>query len=114
MWTERRTESASSYPGVLVALEDAHLHSHTYRLRRRPGIAESPDEVTSEDDDSEDVIKVDGEHEGTAMLEMSVPEYSVEGLRREVRRGGKGEKWTDYELGTLGLFVMAGSERMFF
>jgi len=97
MWSERRTESVTNYSGVLVALEDAHLHSHSYRLRRRPGFTESSDDEGASDDGSEGVIKVDGEHEGTAMLEMRAPEYSIEGLRREVRRGGKGEKFTAYE-----------------
>jgi hypothetical protein len=27
---------------------------------------------------------------------MSAAEYSIDGLRKEVRRGGKG-RWTDYE-----------------
>ena len=99
LWPGRRIESVDDYAGVLVALEDAHLHSHTYRLRRRAGFAESlvlGDDAAS-DDCVEGVVKVGSEDEGTAMLDMSVPEYSIEGLRREVRRGAKGEKWTAYE-----------------
>jgi hypothetical protein len=95
MFAERRVESTTHYPNVLVTLDEAHLHSHTHRLRRRPG--GSPAACPPEgEDDPEDVIKLDGEHEGTAMLEMAVPEYSIEGLRREVRKG-KGEKWSAYE-----------------
>lgn len=38
----------------------------------------------------------DSEHEETGMLEMSVSEYSIEGLRREVRKGARGIP-SDYE-----------------
>ncbi|KAK1754530.1 hypothetical protein QBC47DRAFT_384162 [Echria macrotheca] len=98
MWTGRRVESVDAYSGVLVSLDEAHLHSHSYRLlRRRP----TADDLSEEDDGAaeDDVVKaVGGDDEGTAMLEMSAPEYSIEGLRKEVRRGGKGEKWTAYEM----------------
>ena len=94
MWTERRAESADNYAGVLVALEDAHLHSYSHRLRHRTNChPTSDDDLTAE----EDIVKMDGDDEGTAMLDMSVPEYSIEGLRREVRKGGRSEKWTSYE-----------------
>lgn len=97
LWTGRRIESVDDYAGVLVSLEDAPLHGHTYRLRRRPGFDGSSDDDAALDDCAEGGVKVDGDDEGTAMLDMSVPEYSIEGLRKEVRKGGKGEKWTAYE-----------------
>lgn len=92
VWTGRRVESTDDYLGVLIPLEDAHQHSHSYRIGRRPGFDEASDDAAADD-----AIKAGGGDEGTAMLEMSVPEYSIEGLRREVRRGGKGERWTAYE-----------------
>ncbi|KAK0719707.1 major facilitator superfamily domain-containing protein [Lasiosphaeris hirsuta] len=98
LWTGRRNETVDDYSGVLVALEDAHPHSHSYRLGRRAGFDDSSDDESASDDGSGGGGKAGGDDEGTAMLEMSVPEYSIEGLRREVRRGGKGEKWTDYEM----------------
>ncbi|KAK5661549.1 hypothetical protein OQA88_11457 [Cercophora sp. LCS_1] len=93
VWTGRRVESTDDYLGVLVPLEEAHQHSHSYRIGRRPVFDDS-----SDDGASDDAIKVGGDDEGTAMLEMSIPDYSIEGLRKEVRRGGKGEKWTAYEM----------------
>ena len=100
LWAGRRVTSVDDYAGVLVPLDEAHLHSHSYRLGRRTSLRESSEDDTTleEGADDGDGVKVPGEDEGTAMLEMtSAPEYSIEGLRKEVRRGGKGEKWTDYE-----------------
>ncbi|KAK0728481.1 major facilitator superfamily domain-containing protein [Lasiosphaeria miniovina] len=105
LWTGRRTESVNDYSGVLVALEDAHVHSHSYRTGRRAfeAAASCTDghddvDVDGDDDDGGGRGKAGDDHEGTAMLEMSVPEYSIQGLRMEVRRGAKGEKWTAYEM----------------
>ncbi|KAK3360065.1 major facilitator superfamily domain-containing protein [Lasiosphaeria hispida] len=97
LWTGRRTQTVDDYTGVLVALEDAHPHSHSYRLGRRAGF-ESSDDDSAEEDGGGGGGKDGCDDEGTAMLEMSIPEYSIEGLRREVRRGAKGEKWTAYEM----------------
>lgn len=100
-WTTRRPESVTNYSGVLVQLDEAHLHSHSYRSgsgnkASGDGDGASTSESTSKDDG--DVA----DHEGTGMLEMDledVVEYSIEGLRKEVRRGAsKGEKFTAYEL----------------
>ena len=92
----RQADSAADYSAVVVPLEEAHQHSHAYRLRSRS----DPEGQLDEDAfDDEGGVDKGGHDEGTAMLMTSSapPEYSIEGLRREVRRGGKGEKWTAYE-----------------
>jgi hypothetical protein len=88
-WTGRRTESVHDYAGVLIPLTEAHLHSHSARSGRT-----EYEEPPGEDD--EDGVGKAAENEGTGMLAMTACEYSVEGLRREVRRGGKGD-WSEYE-----------------
>ncbi|KAK4217157.1 major facilitator superfamily domain-containing protein [Rhypophila decipiens] len=108
-WTSRRPESVTNFPGVLIPLDEAHLHSHTYRSRRRLVIESENllnDEETGISENGSGSGGKDGDDEATSMLEMDVPEYSIEGLRREVRRGtggsgkgtGGGEKWTAYEM----------------
>ncbi|KAM7213055.1 Major facilitator superfamily domain containing protein [Rhypophila decipiens] len=108
-WTSRRPESVTNFPGVLIPLDEAHLHSHTYRSRRRLVIESEDllnDEETGISENGSGSGGKDGDDEATSMLEMDVPEYSIEGLRREVRRGtggsgkgtGGGEKWTAYEM----------------
>lgn len=95
VWRGFRTESVADYTGVLVPLEEAHLHGHSARSGRtefEEAAPEPDDDAASDDGDN---FK-DRENEGTGMLEMSAAEYSIEGLRKEVRRGGKG-RWTDYE-----------------
>lgn len=83
-------ESVENYLGVVVPLEEAHLHSHS----RRTGRTEFEERPTpDEDDDDNDATKDAEETQG--MLEMSAAEYTIEGLRKEVRKG-KGES-TDYE-----------------
>ncbi|KAM0287201.1 hypothetical protein ACHAQH_000515 [Verticillium albo-atrum] len=82
------TESVEDYLGVVVPLEEAHLHSHSARTGRTE--FEDP---PSHDDEVGESPKDREESEG--MLEMSAAEYSIEGLRREVR-AGKGD-FTDYE-----------------
>lgn len=111
-WTTRRPESAvANFPGVLIPLEEAHLHSHSYRTRRR-AVVESEGLLNGDadvDPSADTSSGKDGDDEGTTMLlEMDVPEYSIQGLRAEVRRGsgggkrshggGGGEKWTTYEM----------------
>jgi hypothetical protein len=97
-WTFRglRRASTEDYSGVLVPLEEAHLYSHS----ARKGRTESEDHLDrhngetngKQDDDDEG----HDEEEGTGMLELKAAEYSIAGLRKEVRRGARG-KWTDYE-----------------
>lgn len=90
-WTIPRPRTPSSLDRVIVPLEDAHLHS--YAARR--GGAEARPEDDIEDVEGESGAK-GSEHEGTGMLEMNVSEYSIEGLRREIRKGSRG-KLTEYE-----------------
>lgn len=92
LWTGGRTESAEDYAGVLIPLEDAHLYSHSARTGHCE-YEEVPDEASDAGDD--DTAK--DRDDGTGMLLMCAAEYSIEGLRREVRRGRKGRVWTDYE-----------------
>lgn len=104
-------ESVDDYLGVVVPLEEAHLHSHSARIGRcefeeRPG----------REDDDEDEEDGKDQGESTGMLEMDAAEYTIEGLRKEVRRGGRGQ-WTEYEcelllfcLGWCGCVADEGSE----
>jgi len=89
-WRGLRAESVDSYSGVLVPLDEAHLHSHSARCGR------TEFEELSAHSDEEDDPKDGAGDEGTGMLEMSAAEYSIEGLRKEVRRGGGGMR-SDYE-----------------
>lgn len=86
-----RPRTPPSLDRVIVPLEDAHLHSYA----ARHGGAESRPEDDIEDVEEESGVK-SSEHEATGMLEMSVSEYSIEGLRREIRKGSRG-KLTEYE-----------------
>jgi hypothetical protein len=96
-----RTESIHDYNGVLVPLEEAHLHSHS----ARSGRCEFEETSTCEEDEGlmrgseglDDDADKDAENEGTGMLQMSAAEYSIEGLRRQVRKGDKGQTLTEYE-----------------
>ncbi|KAH8893182.1 MFS general substrate transporter [Thozetella sp. PMI_491] len=94
LWRPRPPESVNDYIGVLVPLDEAHLHSHSYRSGRCE-YEEVPDDNSSEDREGGKDAEDD---EGRGMLEMSAAEYSIEGLRKEVRRGGKGRTWTAYEM----------------
>lgn len=99
-WRGFRTESVDDYTGVLIPLDQAHLHSHSAR-RGRTEYEEVPDGDGGDDDEDEEgddysKLRAGDEHEGAGMLEMNAAEYSVEGLRREVRRGGNGAR-SDYE-----------------
>ncbi|CRK23067.1 hypothetical protein BN1723_012884 [Verticillium longisporum] len=87
------TESVDDYLGVVVPLEEAHLHSHSARTGRTE-FEDPPSPGDDAGDDAGDAPKDREESEG--MLEMSAAEYSIEGLRREVR-AGKGDS-TDYEM----------------
>jgi hypothetical protein len=97
-WTWRRSETAADYSSAVIPLNEAHQHSHSYRLRPRPDPeGQLDDEAFDDDDDDPDK---DGDDGDTTMLVMtrSVDEYSIEGLRREVRAGKKGGEWTTYEM----------------
>ncbi|KAL7942111.1 MFS general substrate transporter [Trichoderma barbatum] len=87
-----RMESVDNYEGVLVSLEEAHLHSHSARVGRVE--FEAQDESAEEDDDDVNSAKDD---QGEGMLLMNAAEYTIEGLRAEMRQGKRGE-WTDYEI----------------
>ncbi|KAH7026127.1 sugar transporter [Microdochium trichocladiopsis] len=99
-WRFGRQESVHDYAGVLVPLEEAHLHSHSARSGKSE-FEEPPNEYdpAAVEDGSHDAVDKDDEDEGTGMLQMSAAEYTIEGLRREIRRGGeRGHQWTSYEL----------------
>lgn len=85
-------ESVNDYAGVLVPLVEAHLHSHSARTGRVEFEAREP----SPDGDEEDAVKDDNDDESDGMLLMDAAEYTIEGLRKEMRRGKRGQ-WTEYE-----------------
>ncbi|KAL7799013.1 MFS general substrate transporter [Trichoderma ceciliae] len=86
-----RTESVDHYDGVLISLEEAHLHSHSARVGRVE--FEAQDESADGDDD----VGSAKDDQGEGMLLMNAAEYTIEGLRAQMRQGKRGE-WTDYEL----------------
>lgn len=85
-----RVESVDHYAGVLIPLEEAHLHSHSARTGKVEFEARDLD-----DDDATSAKDGDSEREG--MLMMDAAEYTIEGLRKEVREGRQG-RWTNYEI----------------
>lgn len=87
-WNIPHPRTPTNLDRVVIPLEDAHLHSHAARTG-----GTSPDLSNNVDDDVEDDAAAgkSGSDEGTGMLEMSVSEYSIEGLRREIRQGSRGE-----------------------
>ncbi|KAK8872926.1 sugar transporter [Apiospora arundinis] len=104
-WTflQYRPESVHNYAGVLVPLEEAHLHSHSARSgrtefeeRRHDEDDGGTDPLMREDDNEADKDRESGE--GTGMLQMSAAEYTIEGLRWELRQGERGRVWSEYEL----------------
>lgn len=92
----RRTETAADYAAAVVPLEEAHQHSHSHRLSLR---SDSEGQADGDAFDSDGGIDKDLDEQDTTMLMTGSepPEYSIEGLRKEVRRGGRGKKWTAYE-----------------
>lgn len=112
-WQNPRWTPAD-HSGVVIPLEQAHLHSHSARCGRaeyeevpdqdRVGHDEEEEEGEGDADEENDFPKArgggargEGEgDEGTGMLPMSAAEYSIEGLRKEVRRGGGGTR-SEYE-----------------
>ena len=97
-----RVESVNDYAGVLIPLEEAHLHSHSARTGRTEfeprddSAATSGEEGGDSDDDAGSAKDGEGDGERQGMLEMEAAEYTIEGLRKEMRLGRKGQ-WTDYE-----------------
>ncbi|KAG5926299.1 hypothetical protein E4U42_003446 [Claviceps africana] len=87
----RRVESVDDYAGVLVPLEEAHLHG----LFARSGLIESASRDDIHGDDVDEGKAGDGESQ--AMLQMEEAEYTIDSLRAEVRQGRQGQ-WTDYEV----------------
>lgn len=85
-----RIESVDDYEGVLIPLEEAHLHSYSARTGR------TEFEAPAAGDDDEEAGK-DDDNETRGMLEMRAAEYTIEGLRQETRKGRQG-KWSDYEI----------------
>ncbi|KAI0005637.1 membrane transporter [Xylariaceae sp. FL0662B] len=101
----RRRESVHDYVGVLVPLEQAHLHSHSARSGKcefeetSTSSGSDDDDVDADDEPESQAAKDGGDHEGTGMLpQMRAAEYTIEGLRREVRRGERGRRCSEYEL----------------
>ncbi|ROV96286.1 hypothetical protein VMCG_07660 [Cytospora schulzeri] len=80
-WRSSRPESVNDYTGVLIPLDQAHLHSHSARCGRMEYEEVPDDDGEEEEDFTKD--RAGEEHEETGMLEMNAAEYSVEGLRRE-------------------------------
>lgn len=83
----------ADYSSVVIPLDQAHLHSHSARCGRTEYEELPHEEGVDDEDDPKDRGEGD---EGTGMLPMSAAEYSVEGLRKEVRRGGGGTR-SEYE-----------------
>jgi hypothetical protein len=81
-------ESVDDYLGVLVPLQEAHKYSYS----RRSGRTEFE---TTPEDPEDDVGTKAGEDEGESMLQMNAAEYTIEGLRKETRKGRR--RWSDYE-----------------
>ncbi|KAI0802744.1 sugar transporter [Xylaria sp. FL0064] len=97
-------ESVHDYIGVLVPLEEAHLHSYSARC----GKAEFEEDRRGSGDayagahlDEETAFRAaykNSDNEGDGMLQMDAAEYTIEGLRRDARKGEPGRRWTEYEL----------------
>ncbi|KAK2597478.1 hypothetical protein QQS21_005948 [Conoideocrella luteorostrata] len=95
-----RVESVHDYAGVLVPLEEAHLHGLSARSGRTEfeSRADDPDDPDEADEDAETAVHGKNEDSETqGMLQMEAAEYSIEGLRKEMRQGRKGQ-WTEYEI----------------
>ncbi|KAI1421100.1 sugar transporter [Xylaria sp. FL1777] len=103
-----RRESVHDYVGVLVPLEEAHLHSYSARCgkaefeedRRGSGDAHGNAGLDYNEDEETALGSAfkNSDNEGDGMLQMDAAEYTIEGLRRDVRKGEPGRRWTEYEL----------------
>ncbi|KAI0528416.1 sugar transporter [Xylaria digitata] len=104
----RPRESVHDYIGVLVPLEEAHLHSYSSRCGKaefeqdRQGSDDAHINADVDYDEDEETalgaIFKSSESEGDGMLQMDAAEYTIEGLRQAVRKGELGRRWTEYEL----------------
>lgn len=98
-----RVESVHNYPGALIPLEQAHLHSHSARSASRTQALAAYeedialDELNYDGEAGEASPAKEGDSESQGMLPQRAGEYTIAGLRRAVRQGGK-DKWTEYEL----------------
>ncbi|KAI1350654.1 sugar transporter [Xylaria sp. FL0043] len=101
-------ESVHDYIGVLVPLEEAHLHSYSARCgkaefeedRRGSGDAYASAHL-DDNEDEETAFRAaykNSDNEGDGMLQMDAAEYTIDGLRRDARKGEPGRRWTEYEL----------------
>ncbi|KAG6175436.1 hypothetical protein E4U51_000075 [Claviceps purpurea] len=103
----RRVESVHDYAGVLVPLEEAHLHgisarsdrtrSDSRRQDRRADDLESAATAAAEEEEEEEEEMKNADSEAEAMLQMEEAEYTIDGLRAEMRQGRQG-RWTEYEV----------------
>ncbi|KAI1745175.1 sugar transporter [Xylaria scruposa] len=101
-----RKESVHDYIGVLVPLEEAHFHSHSARCGKAEFEGRGSDDGNANadldgDEDEETALGTsykNSDNEGEGMLQMDAAEYTIEGLRRDVRKGEPGRRWTEYEL----------------
>ncbi|KAL2687264.1 hypothetical protein Neosp_004818 [[Neocosmospora] mangrovei] len=80
-------ESVDDYIGVLVPLDEAHLFSQAAKSKN----STENEKVEGELDD----LEAKEEREG--MLGGDPGEYTIEGLRKEMREGRQG-RWTTYEI----------------
>jgi hypothetical protein len=102
-WGFRRKETVDDYLGVLIPLDKAHLYSHSaknvklgYEHVSDADMEERLDDIEMQERQGED----GDENESRGMLQTKAPEYSIEGLRMETRRGqgsGRHGSWTPYE-----------------
>ena len=93
----RQPETVQSYVGVLIPLEQAHLHSHSARTGRTEFETLDEEDTFQVGDDDDETGSAKGEDsERQGMLQMKAAEYTIEGLRKETRKGRRGD-WTVYE-----------------
>uniref|UniRef100_A0A8H7NGA2 Major facilitator superfamily (MFS) profile domain-containing protein n=1 Tax=Bionectria ochroleuca TaxID=29856 RepID=A0A8H7NGA2_BIOOC len=91
-WGLRHVESVDDYLSVLIPLDKAHLYSHSAKQGRAGSASRREDAEVGDADEEKD-----GENETSGMLHGHAGEYSIEGLRKEMRQGNQG-KWTSNEI----------------
>ncbi|KAI0426578.1 sugar transporter [Xylaria sp. FL1042] len=99
-------ESVHDYIGVLVPLEEAHLHSYSARCgraefeedRRGSGDIHAGAHLDEDEEATYGTTFKNSDNEGDGMLQMDAAEYTIEGLRQDARKGEPGRRWTEYEL----------------
>lgn len=93
-WRLRPWPAASAppdYSAVVIPLEQAHLHSHSARCGRTTEYDEVPGAAADDPEDGGGKGAGDDAGEMETMLEIDAAEYSISGLRNEVRRGERRE-----------------------